>query len=113
MRLTKVLAGWLWLMGGVALYVFWLLVLALVSGGRVLPPETLHVLPIPGRRGGPGRSGGAAHRPLGARPADLGRPVRRGDGHVPARQRLHAGIRHPLRWVIGAVLVFAFVVHRQ
>jgi hypothetical protein len=42
--LTKVLAGWVWLMGGVALFVLWLLAVTSATGGRVLPPETLHLV---------------------------------------------------------------------
>jgi hypothetical protein len=42
--LIKVLAGWLWLMGGVAFYALCQLLLALVSDGGVLPVETLNIL---------------------------------------------------------------------
>src|SRR5215207_345592 len=41
--LTKVLAGWVWLMGAVALFVLWLLAVTFATGGRALPPETLHL----------------------------------------------------------------------
>lgn len=43
--LTKVLAGWVWLMGGVAVFVLWLFVLALVSDGNVTGEETLRFIP--------------------------------------------------------------------
>jgi hypothetical protein len=44
---TKVAAGWVWLMGGVTLFVVWLLAVSFATGGRVLPPESLHVLTSP------------------------------------------------------------------
>ena len=42
--LAKVFAGWVWLMGGVALFVLWSLALTLLSGGNILAEETLRVL---------------------------------------------------------------------
>jgi hypothetical protein len=42
--LTKVFAGWVWLIGGVALFVLWSLALTLLSGGNILAEETLRVL---------------------------------------------------------------------
>lgn len=43
--LTRVLAGWVWLLGGVAVFVLWLLALVLLSGGNVLAEETLRFIP--------------------------------------------------------------------
>lgn len=43
--LTKVLAGWVWLMGAVAAFVLWLLALTLLSGGTIMAEETLRFLP--------------------------------------------------------------------
>ncbi len=45
--LARVAAGWVWLMAGVAVLVLGLLALALLSGGGILAPETLHVLTSP------------------------------------------------------------------
>ncbi|CAA9354601.1 MAG: hypothetical protein AVDCRST_MAG68-3947, partial [uncultured Gemmatimonadetes bacterium] len=45
----------------------------------------------PGARFRPAGRGGAADRRVGARTADLGRPVHRGHGRLPARQRPGAG----------------------
>jgi hypothetical protein len=52
--LAKVFAGWVWLMGGVALFVLWSLAVTLLSGGNILAEETLRVLrsfwpPLPRR----------------------------------------------------------------
>ena len=41
LALTKVLAGWVWLMGGVAVAAFWLLFATVAAGGSMLPPETI------------------------------------------------------------------------
>lgn len=43
--LSRVFGGWIWLMVGVALFVVWLLGLALLSGGNILTEETLRFLP--------------------------------------------------------------------
>lgn len=43
--LAKVFAGWVWLMAAVALFVVWLLGLALLSGGNILAEETIRFLP--------------------------------------------------------------------
>lgn len=43
--LTRVLAGWLWLMGAVALFVLWLLAVTLISGGSLVAEETVRFLP--------------------------------------------------------------------
>lgn len=45
--LIKVLAGWLWLMGAVALYAVCLLVIVLASDGSLLPVEVLHLVSEP------------------------------------------------------------------
>jgi hypothetical protein len=104
---TKVLAGWIWMMGGVALFVLWLLALTSATGGRALPPETLYVLAAPVT---------AAAVPVD--PAAL-RTVRWLPGlliwAVPftaatatylLASALTLGSRHPLRWVIGTVLTY-------
>ena len=41
---AKVVAGWVWLMGGIALAAAWLLAMTFASSGSVLPPDTLHVI---------------------------------------------------------------------
>jgi hypothetical protein len=42
--LAKVFAGWVWLIGGVTLFVLWSLALTLLSGGNILAEETFRVL---------------------------------------------------------------------
>ena len=102
--LIKVFAGWAWLMAGVVLFALCQLVLALVSGGRVLPVETLHMLAAPATPRGP------------IDPAALV-TVRWAPGvvvwTVPFVSATTAyllvsafmlGIRRPLRWIAAAVI---------
>jgi hypothetical protein len=103
--LIKVLAGWLWLVAGLALYALCQLVLALVSDGGVLPVKMMYMLTSP--------------MPASERldPAML-RIVRWAPGPVvwviPAAaatatyllaSAIMLGIRHPFRWVVGAVVL--------
>ena len=109
--LIKVLAGWVWLMGAVALFVLWLLALALLSGGNVFSEETLRVLPS--------FSGAAPRISTRARCRTCGG---RGDGcsgwsrspRRPARtcsaSALALGTRHPLRWIAGTLLGLVLLV---
>lgn len=106
--LIKVLAGWVWLVAGLALYAVCQLVLALVSDGAVLPVTTMYVLTAPV----------ATSAPLD--PSML-RVVRWAPGPVvwliPAAaatatylltSAFMLGARRPLLWVGGAVLLFLF-----
>ena len=107
--LTKVLAGWLWLMGGVALSVLWLVAITLASGGQVLPPETINLLtaasvPVLGVvdpatvqsvRWVPGAFIGVV-------------PFTAATATYLLASALWLGSRRPLWWVIGSVLAFAF-----
>ncbi|GLC26975.1 hypothetical protein [Roseisolibacter agri] len=102
--LIKVLAGWLWLMGGVALLALWMLVLAVASGGRVLPLETLQVL------GGPAPVAGALD-PAALRtvqwapgPVIWAVPFTAATVSYLLASALALGTRHPLRWVVGTAL---------
>jgi hypothetical protein len=104
--LTKVLAGWIWLMGGVVLSVLWLVAITLASGGTVLPPEPLHLLV------------GNAPGSLVIDPASLqfatwtpgafigAVPFTAATATYVLSSALWLGCRHPLRWVIGVVLAF-------
>jgi hypothetical protein len=105
---TKVLAGWVWLMGGVALFALWLIALTLASGGPALPVETLNVLtsPIPA-------SGGVDPATLRTvpwvpGPLILAVPFTAATATYLLASALALGTRHPLRWVIGIVLANVF-----
>jgi hypothetical protein len=104
--LTKVLAGWVWLMGGVALFVLWLLALTLATGGRVLPPEMLHVTTFDVAVAGP--LDPAALRTVRWLPGPLlwAVPFTAATACYLLASAFALGSRHPLRWVIGAVLTY-------
>jgi hypothetical protein len=103
--LTKVLAGWAWLMGGVALFVLWLLAVTLATGGRVLP-EALNVVPFQIAAAGP--IDPPALRSVRWAPGPLiwVVPFTAATACYLLASALALGSRHPLRWVIGAVLAF-------
>ncbi|MPY88584.1 MAG: hypothetical protein GEU99_11730 [Luteitalea sp.] len=83
--LAKVFAGWVWLMGGVALFVLWSLALTLLSGGNILAEETLPLLWL-----APFTSPTATYLLASA---------------------FGLATRHPLRWIVGSVIGF-FIVSR-
>jgi hypothetical protein len=101
--LARVAAGWVWLVCAVALFVLWLLALALLSGERILAEETLRVLPS------------FSTPPPGAHYAGALQTVRRtpeallwlvpftaATGTYLLASALALGSRHPLRWIVGA-----------
>lgn len=102
--LTRVLAGWAWLMGVVAVFGLWQLALTLLSGGDVLAEETIRVLP--------------SSSPWGSEPTDPATlqsvrwpaqpvlwlvPFTAATGSYLLASALALGTRHPLRWVVGTV----------
>jgi hypothetical protein len=82
--LAKVFAGWVWLMGGVALFVLWSLALTLLSGG-ILAEETLRVL------------------------RSLLAPFTSATATYLLASALGLATRHPLRWIAGSVIGFSIV----
>ena len=104
---TKVLAGWVWLMGGVALFVLWLLALASATGGRALPPETLHLLtsPLPAVLG---PLDPAALRSVQWTPGLViwAVPFTAATASYLLASAVALGVRHPIRWIIGTALVY-------
>ena len=106
--LIKVLAGWLWLMAGVALYSLCLLVLALVSGGGSMPVETLHVMTaaVPISRSVPVDP--ATLRLVQWTPGPLiwAVPFGAATATYLLASAFMLAARRPLRWVAGALLLF-------
>ena len=103
---TKVGAGWVWLMAAIALFVLWHIVLTLASGGRIMPPETVHVLttPLP-------TTGALDPATLRATPWAPGSlvwavPFTAATATYLLASALVLGTRHPLRWVIGVSLTY-------
>jgi hypothetical protein len=103
--LTKVLAGWVWLMVGVALFVSWLLVLTSATGGRALPPETLHVLTSQ-LTTGPLDPAMLRTVHWAAGPLILAVPFTAATAIYLLPSALALGSRYPFRWVIGSVVAY-------
>lgn len=110
--LVKVFAGWIWLMGIVALFELWLLAATLISGASPFTEETRRVLPS--------FSYGATFDPSAIedvrwmpKPLLWLVPFTAATGTYVLASALALGARHPLRWIVGSVLgffLFAFVV---
>jgi len=105
LALARVLAGWGWLMAAVALFVLWLLGLALLSGGSLLPRETILVLPA-SYAPVPGGIDPAALRTAewAATPWLWLFPFTGATGAYLLSSALLLGTRHPVRWLAGAAL---------
>jgi hypothetical protein len=101
----KVLAGWVWLMAGVALFVLWLLAVTVATGGR-LTPETLQLVPYGIAAAGP--IDPAALRTVRWAPGPLiwAVPFTAATACYLLASAFALGTRRPLRWVIGTVLSF-------
>jgi hypothetical protein len=106
--LAKVFAGWVWLMGAVALFVLWRLVLTLLSGGNILAEETLRVLTsLPASR----TLDPAAVQTVRWTPEPLLwlAPFTAATATYLLASALGLGTRHPLRWIAGSVIGFFLV----
>ncbi|HEX8671857.1 MAG TPA: hypothetical protein VF710_08220 [Longimicrobium sp.] len=108
--LSKVLAGWVWLMAAVAFFILWLAVLALASGGSFLGEETRQLASA---------TDGVANavyftmtRTIRWRtqPVLWIVPFTAATGTYLLASALGLGVRHPLRWIAGVVLAFFLVV---
>jgi len=108
--LARVGAGWVWLMAAVALFVLWLLVLALATGGSVAARETLRVLPA-AVRAVPGALDPAALRTVrwGPEPLFWLVPFTAATATYLLASAVVLGLRRPLWWVAGILLVLFLV----
>jgi hypothetical protein len=106
---TKVFAGWVWLMAGIALFALWRPVLTLASGGSVLPPETLHVLASQVALAGPLDQTTLRAVPWAPGPLIWFVPFTAATASYLLGSALVLGSRRPLRWVIGTVLAYAIL----
>lgn len=101
--LAKVFAGWVWLIGLVALFVLWSLTLTFLSGGNILAEETLRVL----------RSSSASGT-LDPAAVEIVRwtpepllwlaPFASATATYLLASALGLATRHPLRWIAGGVI---------
>lgn len=104
--LLRVCAGWAWLMLAIALIVLWFLVLALISGADILARETLQMLP-PNTYPAPGTLDPAVLRPVQWSPQPLLwlTPFTAATATYLFASSIALGLRHPLRTVLGVLLV--------
>jgi len=108
--LAKVFAGWVWLMGGIALFVLWSLALTLLSRGNIHAEETLRVLrsiSIPAS----GTLDPAAVETVSWTPKPLLwlAPFTSATATYLLGSALGLATRHPLRWILGGVIALYFV----
>jgi hypothetical protein len=108
--LAKVFAGWVWLMGGVALFVLGSLALTLFSGGNILAEETLRVLRPLSLSASPTLDPAAVETVRWTpQPLLWLAPFTSATATYLLASALGLATRHPLRWIVGAVIAFAIV----
>ncbi|HET7464108.1 MAG TPA: hypothetical protein VFJ82_22820 [Longimicrobium sp.] len=109
--LTRVAAGWMWLMTAVLAFVLWLLVLALLTGGNVLGDETVRVVSLPPLAPAVGIDPAAVRTASrAAQPLFWLVPFTAASGAYLLASALALGTRRPLRWIVGCVLGFFLVL---
>ena len=109
LALTKVVAGWVWLMGGVAVAAFGLLFGTFAAGGSMLPPETLQLLPSPVAAAGPLDLATLRSAPWAPSPLIWAVPFTAATATYLLASAFVLGSRQPLRWMIGTVLFYAML----
>ncbi|HEY0093721.1 MAG TPA: hypothetical protein VGB96_05325, partial [Archangium sp.] len=109
--LTKVFAGWLWLMAAVALFLLWMLGLTLLTGGNVLGEVTLNLvdstLTVPGVGEVPQTLRAVQWKP---RPVLWLVSFTSSSALYLFGSAMALGLRHPLRWVVGFVFSGVLVI---
>jgi hypothetical protein len=109
--LARVFAGWVWLMGAVALLALWLLALALFSGGNVLAEETHRVLPsFSIAATGPFHPSAVQDARWTPKPLLWLVPFTAATGTYLLASALALGTRRTLRWIVGTVFGFFLLV---
>jgi hypothetical protein len=99
--LAKVCAGWVWLMGAVALIVLWLLGIAVASGGSLLAGESLRLLLD---------DGVVQSVDWMPQPVLWLVPFTAATATYLLASALALGTRPPLRWAVGTVLALFLIV---
>jgi hypothetical protein len=106
---TKVAAGWVWLLGGVSLFVLWHVGITVITGGRVMPPETVNVLTSPLPTTGPVDPATLQAMQWAPGPLVWAVPFTAATASYLLASAVVLGTRHPLRWVIGVSLSYAML----
>lgn len=98
--LTKVFAGWVWLMIGVLLFVIWQLAISWSSGAEIFADERLRIV------------GAAGIEDVSRTPEPLLWivPFTAATGTYLLASALALGTRHPLRWIAGVVIAVFLMV---
>jgi hypothetical protein len=104
--LTKVLAGWVWLMAVVTLVMLWLLALTSATGGRALPPEALQLTTFEVAAAGPIDPAALRIVRWTSGPLIWAVPFTAATACYLLSSALALGTRRPLRWLIGTVLAY-------
>lgn len=100
--LVKVLAGWIWLIGAVALFVLWWLAMTLASGLTPFSQETRRVLPS-FAYGVTFEPGAIQHVPWTPEPLLWLVPFGAATGMYLLASALALATRYPLRWIAGSI----------
>lgn len=109
--LTRVCAGWVWLMLAALLFVLWLLALTLLSGGNILGEETRRLIPMSSSPGlGTLRPGDWRIVQWRPEPVLWLVPFTAATGTYLLASALMLGVRHPLRWIVAVLLGFALLL---
>jgi hypothetical protein len=105
--LTRVLAGWAWLMAAVALFVLWLAGMVLLTGGNPLGEAAMRA--VPAALAETGVVDGAAVRTVRWTPHPLLWlvPFTAATATYLLSSALALGVRRPGAWIAGAVLALA------
>jgi hypothetical protein len=103
--LIRVLAGWAWLMGVVALFVIWLLALTLTSGTTPFAEEMQPVL-LSFAYGATYDASAIQSVRWMPHPLLWLVPFTSATGTYVLASALALGVKHPLRWLLGSVLGF-------
>ena len=108
--LAKVFGGWVWLMGGVALFMLWSLALTLLSGGNILAEETLRLLRSSSISSSPALDPAAVEAVRWTpEPLLWLAPFTSATATYLLASALALATRHPLRWIVGSVIGFFMV----
>ncbi len=105
--LIKVLAGWMWLMGGVVLFTIALLLLTMVGGADLLPVVPMRVLVAPVTTSGPLDPSLLRTVQWAPGPLIWVIPFISATATYLLVSAFMVGIRYPLRWIGGGIALFA------
>jgi hypothetical protein len=104
--LARIVAGWLWLMVGVALFSLAVVVITLVAGGSLAPVETIHVLDAPLASAGPVDAAMLRRETWAPGLTIWAVPFTAATAGYALVSAVVIGLRYPVRWAVGAAVLF-------